>query len=105
MKFFALIMSVWLLILSCLPCGDSREYNDRGATAISAKTDHQQRKQGIEHCTPFCSCSCCSISLSYPNILTYTIANKLFTTKKYSAYSTPFCKEVSLAIWQPPKIC
>ncbi len=104
MKFFALIMSVWLLILFCLPCGDSRECNGQRVTTISPNTNHQLHKRGIEHCTPFCSCSCCSISVSCSSILTYIIAKKVFVREKYSDYSTPFCKEVSHAIWQPPKI-
>ncbi|MET7001453.1 DUF6660 family protein [Chitinophaga defluvii] len=102
MKFFALIMGVWLLILSCLPCGDSRECNDQRATTISA--NHQQHNHDIEHCAPFCTCSCCSISMSCHKIPIYIIAKKVFATKNYSDYPTPFCKEVSHAIWQPPKI-
>jgi hypothetical protein len=104
MKIFTFIMSFWLLYLSCLPCGNRVGYagNSQGATLITA--DHQQHKNETEHCTPFCTCSCCATPV-FTQLAPYsTLHKQVFIKKSYPGYTTPFYGDISFAIWQPPKL-
>jgi len=97
-------MSFWLLFLSCLPCGDRLECSAKTEATISANKDHKQHQHQGEHCTPFCTCSCCATS-AFPQAAPYFSFHKqAFEKKTYPVYNAPFCGEVSFAIWQPPKL-
>ena len=104
MKFLGFIFAVYLLTLSCLPCGDMNECNDKAAQTISATTDHQQHKHSKEACTPFCSCSCCAASGFYVSF-SKTQSPKLFQqSEKYPSHNISFLSQEFSSIWQPPKI-
>lgn len=93
-----------MLFLSCLPCSDGEECNVKGERKISVTDDHQQHNHDTEACTPFCTCSCCSVSTFYSNLA------KIQTTKiaaqpvKYPIYHVAFFTEVFYSVWHPPKI-
>jgi len=104
MKFFAFIMSFYLLGLSCIPCGDREDCNARPEQTISVSTNHQEHKNPIEACTPFCSCSCCPASAFYQPLSHFNVVKTVFQSLKYPVNNSSFCSEVSFSIWQPPKI-
>lgn len=103
-KLFTIIMSFWLLFLSCLPCGDSIECNSKGQVSISATSDHQQHKHQGEHCTPFCTCSCCAASVFFQTIASYKISKRIFPSTKYLVYDISYSSQISFTIWQPPNL-
>ncbi len=104
MKFFGIIMSFYLLALSCFPCNDRQESNVKAEQKISTTTQQQQHQAGDEACTPFCTCSCCPASAFYQPFPYFSVYKAVFQSVKYPIYTSSFCSEVSSSIWQPPKI-
>ena len=104
MKFFGFIISFYLLGLSCLPCGDGNDCNLKPAQAISAATDHEKHRHDFEHCTPFCTCSCCATSVVKTDISIFTSGNLPLNSVKNPALISSFFPQMSYAIWQPPKL-
>ena len=82
MKFFTFIMSFFLLYLSCLPCGDSKECNVKAPVEISANDNHQQHNHESEACSPFCTCSCCPASSYFYSLSKSHISKVIFNCKK-----------------------
>jgi hypothetical protein len=104
MKIFTLILSFFLLYLSCLPCSDSTECNIKAPAAVSATDNHQQHKHDAEACTPFCSCSCCPASAFYAPFTKMQINKVIVQSEKYPIFSVAFNTGAYISIWQPPKI-
>jgi hypothetical protein len=105
MKIFKLILSLYILTLSCFPCGDVKECNDNEELKISAASDHKAHEHVTEACTPFCTCSCCAAS----TVFQYTAAavetpKVIFASLKFPNYQVSSRPEISFSIWQPPKI-
>lgn len=104
MKLAGFIISFWLLFLSFLPCGDRQDCNIKSTITISANSGHNDHKHETEHCTPFCTCSCCT-SLTVQRVAFLQVIEKpVFEKINYAIYQAPSCSNVSYAIWQPPKI-
>ncbi|WP_394342336.1 DUF6660 family protein [Taibaiella soli] len=104
MKFFTLIMSIYLLVLSCIPCNEGQEGNVITEQKISATNQKRHHQTGNEVCTPFCTCSHCPASAFYQPLSHFNVPITVFQSLKYPVYNASFCLEVSLSIWQPPKI-
>ncbi|WP_425474801.1 DUF6660 family protein [Niabella insulamsoli] len=103
MKFFALILSVWLIVIALLPCGDHED--TRMQPSVSAQSTNHQQAHHTEHCTPLCSCSCCSISFSHHALLPELGMAVLAQSKQHTYYACSFYEKTANAIWQPPKAC
>lgn len=93
-----------MLGLSCLPCGDRNECSMKAAQTISAATNHEKHSHDAEHCTPFCTCSCCATSVVNTDISTVSEFKPHVQSVKYPAFISSFFPQLSYAIWQPPKI-
>ncbi|MFC4233317.1 DUF6660 family protein [Parasediminibacterium paludis] len=104
MKFLTLIFSIYLLVLSCVPCADKDECNINMdiKTTISSTTKENPKKSD-EACTPFCTCSHCSASAYYQPLNSYKIPKRIFPTTKYPVYDVSYNSQVFFSIWQPPK--
>ena len=105
MRFFGTIMAFWLLLLSCFPCSDKQKDCLPVSASISSTTDHDKHQQEIEHCTPFCVCSCCAVTTVSQEPVFYSFNRPLFGKTTYLAYETPVFSNISVAIWQPPRFC
>ncbi|WP_409013983.1 DUF6660 family protein [Dyadobacter sp. CY356] len=105
MKIFKLILSLYILLLSCFPCGDGLDCNGEDELKISSSLEHKDHSHETESCTPFCTCSCCSAStLARYAIAAVKIPKTVFAAVKFPAYADRFRPEFSFSIWQPPKI-
>ena len=104
MKFFTLIMSFFLLYLSCLSCSDSKECNINAEQKVSATTNHEQHKHTSEACTPFCNCSCCAASAFHQPFAKQQALKQIFQSVKYHIQNDSFLSQEFSSIWQPPKI-
>ncbi len=93
-----------MLGLSCLPCGDRNECNVKAVQTISATTNHEKHNHDTEHCTPFCTCSCCATSVVHTDISYFMIDKPQFQSVKYPPLVSSFFPQITYAIWQPPKI-
>jgi len=104
MKFFAFIMSFFLLYLSCQPCGDSKECNEKSELKISATHNHQEHNHNAESCTPFCTCSCCPTSVFFSSYFKTLDSKAITQAEKFPLYDVTFDSEVFSSIWQPPQL-
>jgi len=103
MRFFSLFMSIYLLALCCLPCGDSKECQDTTEHQIAVNIEHEEHEHPIEACTPFCYCACCAASVIYQPIVNIDSTDQIFQQvpiiDKVRFYSCDF-----QSFWQPPKL-
>ncbi|MEO6732271.1 MAG: DUF6660 family protein [Ferruginibacter sp.] len=103
MKFLGHIFALYLLALSCVPCGDRDEAKDKAIQNISATTNHQPHQQGNEVCTPFCTCACCAASAFFQPTVSFKIPKLVFKTVIIN-YETSFQSYDFHSVWEPPKI-
>jgi hypothetical protein len=104
MKFLFGFLAIFLLYLSCLPCGDKVECSAKAQVKISTSTNHQDHKHSSEACTPFCNCSCCAASAFNAPLLKVQAAKIYFQSVKFPLHNEDCNTEVFYSIWQPPKI-
>jgi len=103
MKYFAFILSFYIVVLTAIPCIDKPEDNTIQKNEISPKpTDSQQ--QDIDHCSPFCTCSCCSSpKIQQDTEIVFNSFPILLECFSESA-SNKFVSSLIAAIWQPPQL-
>jgi len=102
MKLFAYILSLYILLLIGIPCGDASGCNMLHESGIaSPSTEHHHND--VDHCSPFCTCDCCACPAANPdNVNDFTIFS-LF--QKYnSEFSSAYISALFISIWQPPKL-
>ena len=103
MKFFAYILSFYVVILTIMPCIDVNQEHAIQKTELSTnQTDNHHN--GSDCCTPFCTCTCCASSIVFQY---HTIDFKCYPTERehFSEYYSSYNTSVHVSIWQPPKIC
>ena len=101
MKFFAYILSFYILILTAIPCMDEHEDNTLQKTEISPKTTHDHQ-QDIDHCSPFCTCNCCASPVLQFNVVIEFICFK-YSVYDFPEYNTTITSSFFASIWQPPQ--
>ncbi len=104
MKATFFILGFFLLYLSSLPCGDSKECNAKTPVEISANDNHQQHNHESEACTPFCTCSCCPASSYFYSPSKTHVSKVIFQSGKHPLFNVAFNSEAHYAIWQPPQL-
>lgn len=102
MKLFAFILSFYILVLTAIPCIDKPEDNTLQKTEIAPKTTDNQH-QDIDHCSPFCTCNCCSSPKIQQNIA-IEFNNYQFLLECFSEYSSILVSYHFASIWQPPQL-
>ena len=109
MKFLNYILSVYLIVLSSLPCADM-EVSSAAHKAVEIASNHDEKSHNHDKendlCSPFCSCNCCGSQIvSYFNTTTlnFNVVSKNITTQLPS-YISKFTSSFYGSIWQPPQI-
>lgn len=107
MKIVNYIFSIYLIVLSCLPCADMDVNSSfHSSKEISSNSeDHSHDKEG-DACSPFCICNCCgSQNFSHNIIYNYNfIAVKTQIDRKLPEYKSILSCNYFGSIWQPPQI-
>ncbi|MCO5233963.1 MAG: hypothetical protein LC105_11230 [Chitinophagales bacterium] len=106
MRFFTVILSVYLLLISFAPCADA---SDSFCDKLKLEHAHDQdsNHQHSDVCSPFCACNCCHLSMMANSESTYYMTDKLFIAHIEESYSSQhyfFVSTYYQNIWQPPKI-
>lgn len=104
MKFLFTFLGFFMMYLSCLPCGDGVECNTNAVAKISAAIDHHDHEHSKEVCTPFCTCTCCAVTVFYSAGSPIKAAQTECSSGKYPLFNMAIHTEVYDKIWQPPKI-
>ncbi len=110
MKWFIQIIAVYLFVLALLPCGDG------GGGMVEAlnhwlEVEHEHAVADHQHsndcsdddCSPFCFCSCCSISIVTPSAVVVSEIVKAEFTLQPSFYSDFIPSTFDFSVWQPPR--
>ena len=92
-----------VLALSCMPCTDeASDIETANAKTEFAKPVSDQDNNHDDACSPFCYCSCCAgFSINHSIA---TVASLPICSKNFSSYLPGNLIEISLPVWQPPKI-
>ncbi|HEY1166770.1 MAG TPA: DUF6660 family protein [Chitinophaga sp.] len=97
----AFILCLLVLVLGCIPCADAN-----ACASDTQQTISQTTNQGHDHhdiCSPFCICSCCAgFSFNQPFIEIETFLPQQGVD--HDTYYIASLIEVSLPIWQPPRL-
>jgi hypothetical protein len=105
LKWSSLIFSLYIIVQSCLPCGDSQECDvTKIGQSFELATQHSDHEHEKENCTPFCSCSCCG-SQVYKALAEFHVSKIVhYAEKAVPFYQVSFNSQYTGKIWQPPKI-
>ncbi|HPS63721.1 MAG TPA: hypothetical protein PLK82_11710 [Bacteroidales bacterium] len=101
MRFFAALLSLYVLSLVCVPCADDLLHGNIPGWEQCAHPDG-----GGDHhdaCSPFCICSCCNV----PVTVAAAILAERPTEKPFTAFfpeTSRFISSFEVNFWQPPKI-
>lgn len=104
MKWCAIFLSVFMMVISCFPCADAAPEKDTLApTSIQANTDSENHSQEADLCSPLCICHCCA------GFALQTTAQKTSHSIFKVMTSAPVHRVVALSnpsftIWQPPRL-
>jgi len=101
MRIFALILALYTIALTIVPCNDVHEGQHNTPMSIEAAQEHHEEDRDM--CSPFCLCNCCQgfvivtairhlESASFSSGVDFTLINELV----HSSFSASH--------WQPPKI-
>jgi len=99
MRHIAFILSIYVLVLTAIPCID---LHDASFGSAHQSEQHQHENEG-DHCSPFCTCSCCATAVIIQDIPVQP-NSFAFIEKQYSFYCSGFYDGPEANIWQPPKI-
>jgi len=104
MELFTSFIAFYMVLLSITPCGDKKDckLNSNQLSYISTADHSSEKTHTEEACTPFCSCSCCSISMLKSNDIFATNINEEHRDIRIN-YSNARLPQTARSIWQPPK--
>ena len=103
MRFISILCIVLVMALNMVPCADAHEpvVPSFSSSVDTAAPEHSE--QSDDACTPFCHCSCCASS-----VVLKIAANLVAPFSVHQVSSLPPLEarsiDVSLSVWQPPKL-
>lgn len=103
MKFFAFILSIYILTLNLAPCSDYSVSDNESKTEISQLLDTDTEHQDLDFCSPFCNCHCCHIHATHFRIAEFTVDETEIPTNIFFYYYG-IEKNFNNSILQPPQV-
>lgn len=100
MKYIAVILSVYVMVLTAIPCNDVHAGTNSATLELSEQS--QNHTSDVDLCSPFCFCHCCQ-TLSFPSFFSISFINMVEITLDIKFKEPAFSSPVA-SIWQPPKI-
>ncbi|MFT6638773.1 MAG: hypothetical protein ACJAYP_001359 [Flavobacterium sp.] len=107
MKIINFILSFYLILLSCIPCTDTKEDIAVNSThEYATNHDNHSHETSNDACSPFCICNCCGQTiLNYQPVIVYNFPVQLQEIKTINSnYNSSLIALFSGSIWQPPQI-
>lgn len=106
MKTLSFFLTVSILVLSCLTCGDVTELQTIDGARISySSVNNNQNHTDTDYCSPLCTCNCCGQPLAFNlKSITIKILKPALKTQKIIGYKEQFVSDFPQSIWQPPKL-
>ncbi len=103
MRIFTFIFSLFILVLSIVPCSDDENCNEAN---IELSSDHADHDHEEDSCTPFCTCSCCSCAGFVFLALKFhvTLQEAKILSPAVTINNSDFISNYFNSFWQPPKL-
>lgn len=103
MKFLATILALFILSLSALPCDDVSFENQNSETM--SEVVNLDNHSHSDLCSPFCMCSCCSVSITEPlKHIEYVVYAEIPSKEVATFYNTSFSNNYYSKIYLPPQV-
>ena len=106
-RFTAIILAIYTLVLACYPCMDRGACVDEpvsGAAQTLLTEHHTPNSDEQDHCSPLCICSCCAASVQ---LATSVIVIPVLVSH-HTEFIVPYQQRALLngihTIWQPPRL-
>jgi len=101
MKLFAIILSVYVIALTAMPCFDVHSA-DTNSFSIEISQQGNNQFNDVDLCSPFCYCNCCQV-LSSPNIID-NLKSTLISSEFIFRIVEQIYPNPTVSFWRPPKI-
>ncbi len=101
MKFIAIILSVYVMALTAMPCNDIH-ITDSNSASYELFEQSPNQTNDVDLCSPFCFCHCCQ-TLSFTSFFNITLVNLVEITIDIKFLESTYSSPIS-SIWQPPQI-
>ncbi|MFB6457980.1 DUF6660 family protein [Chitinophaga sp. Hz27] len=102
MKLFVYIFSIYIVLLSCLPCNDAAAVNDQLKQELVHSTDTDHPHSQPDFCSPLCICSCCNVQVMPVTIHTY-VPYHISSSHIFPSFQSDLYTARSMDVWQPPR--
>jgi hypothetical protein len=99
LKIVAVILSLYIIALTMVPCVDNHLTGSEAATELCQKNNDSD----IDLCSPFCTCDCCGTIISFELLVFFNSITVTPSVQKFY-FRTPDVTEIAIAFWQPPRI-
>ncbi|MCX6248712.1 MAG: hypothetical protein NTW10_13390 [Bacteroidetes bacterium] len=101
-RVFPLLMAFYVMVLVFAPCvDDDFSFCSNSPTEISSSTTPSHQDQH-DCCSPFCTCSCCSIP--FEMMKPFIISQNFTQHQTLPFFFDPnFLSRNDFSIWEPPK--
>ncbi|WP_394336222.1 DUF6660 family protein [Adhaeribacter arboris] len=104
MKWFAFILSIYMVVLPCVPCADAAPRMDTlEQTIIGMDSSCPDETPAGDLCSPLCMCSCCA-GFALQNVTHKITLSSFPIPVLLPDYQAAFSPHPYFAIWQPPKV-
>ena len=105
MSVLSTILSVFMLLISLLPCADEPQTVEQ-ASPVSYVTDQDpyQHSGGVDLCSPLCVCACCGVSVHTVDTPVFSLLQPEIPSVSLSQLTTiTFPVRFPGAVFHPPK--
>jgi len=103
MKFFAFILSFYVLVLTAMPCIDVHQDNVTHKTEVSQNSQNTHHHSDADNCSPFCTCNCCATPMVC-QMEQVDLQVSVIVREHITSYPTLLVTQRSGDIWQPPQL-
>jgi uncharacterized protein DUF6660 len=101
MRFLSFLCLLIVLVLNFVPCADAHEMEE--TQSVVTASGQQELPSHTDDCTPFCHCSCCASTVVVKLTASPAVPFKI-STSAHIPHFEGNSMEVSLSIFQPPKV-
>lgn len=103
-KMFCVILSCFVLLFSTKPCCADNECQLGVSTGKKKIEKSSSQEKECPGCSPFFSCGSCPGFIVVIQLTTTLPALSETPVKAYTPYGQSLYKQITLSVWQPPKL-
>lgn len=105
MKLFACILSIYIVVLTAIPCIDRPEDSHLQKSEIEGNTANSHQHTEGDQCSPFCTCNCCGTPVIQQYFFVHFDNFTLLQIYNLPEYVSAVTSDYLKSIWQPPQFC